>query len=50
MKGKETASDAYMAIVFREAACKKETVISDWENIKIISTQVLTVLKIRTIT
>ena len=34
MKGKETAIDAYMAIVLREAACKKETVISDWKNIK----------------
>jgi len=50
MKGKETAIDAYMAIVLREAACKKETVISDWKNIKKISTHVLTVLKIRTIT
>ena len=33
MKGKETAIDAYRAIVLREAACKKETVISDWKNI-----------------
>ena len=33
MKVKETAIDAYMAIVLREAVCKKETVISDWKNI-----------------
>ena len=31
MKGKETAIDAYRAMVLREAACKKETVISDWK-------------------
>ena len=50
MKGKETAIDAYRAIVLREAACKKETVISDWKNIKKISTHLLTVLNKRTIT
>jgi len=50
MKGKETAIDAYMAIVLREAACKKETVISDWKNIKKISTHLLTALNKRTIT